>query len=118
VGKKVTHVRSIVLDLLLTLITFGLFNLWVQYKQMLAVNAMLGENRYSFLMWLLLTIVTVGLYHIYHEYRMSADIARKLGLNPGQDGLISVLLTALGLWVVADAIQQSQINRYFGSERL
>lgn len=35
------HVRNIVHDLILTLITFGLFNLYVQSRQMRAVNALL-----------------------------------------------------------------------------
>jgi len=119
VGKEVSpHVRSIAFDLVLTIITFGLFNLWVQHKQMQAVNAMLGEPRYSFWLWLLFTIVTAGLYHIYHEYRISSDIAHKLAVEPGQEALRSVILTCLGLWIVEDAIQQSQINRYFGARHL
>lgn len=112
------HVRSIVKDLVLTLITFGLYNLWVQKKQIEALNAMVGEERYHFWMWLLLTLVTCGLYHIYHEYRISTDIARKLEQNPGQDGLIAVILSAMGLWIVVDAIQQSQINRYYGANHV
>lgn len=112
-------VRSIPKDLILTLITFGIFNLHVQSRQMQAVNAMLKEERYNFWMWLLVTIITMGLYHIYHEFRMSDDIARVLGKPEGNsDGLVSVLLTACGLFIVADAIQQSQINRYFGSQQL
>ena len=112
------HVRSIAMALILTVLTFGLFNLWVQHKQMQAVNAMLGEKRYSFLLWALFTAVSFGLYHIYHEYRISTDIARKLSEAPGQEGLRSVILTCLGLWIVEDAIQQSQINRYFGAHQL
>lgn len=118
-GRAARHVRSIALDLIFTLLTFGLFNLYVQNRQMKAVNAMLGDDRYHFWMWLLLTIITVGIYHVYHEYRKSVDIARAMGDGNGQnEGLISVILTAFGLFIVADAIQQSQINRYFGSTKL
>lgn len=118
VDGQSAHVRNIALDLILTLITFGLFNLRVQSRQMLAVNAMLREEKYSFWMWLLFTIVTFGLYHIYHEYRKTADIARVHGEANSYEPLITVLLTMFGLFFVADAIQQAQINRYFGSTRL
>ncbi|MGF1509567.1 MAG: DUF4234 domain-containing protein [Myxococcota bacterium] len=101
---------------MLTLITCGLFNFFVQYKQMRAINAMLQQERYHFLPWLLLTFVTCGLYHIYHEYRKSTDVARALGDESSNEGLIALILSVFGLVIVVDAIQQSQINRYFGSE--
>lgn len=112
------HVRSIPLDIILTLITFGLFNLYVQNRQMKAVNVMIREERYSFWLWLLLVIVTGGLYHIYHEYRMSNDIAKAMGDSSTNEGILAVVLTVCLLWIVADAIQQSHINRYFGSHKL
>lgn len=111
------HIRNIAIDILLTLLTCGLFNLVVQYKQIRAVNYMVREERYSFGMWLLLTLVTCGLYHIYHEYRKSSDIAAVTG-RPETEAVVNLILTIFGLSVVADAIQQSQINGYFGSTQL
>lgn len=104
--------------LVLTLVTCGLYNFYWQYQQMLAVNEMLGEQKYSFWLWLLLTIVTCGLYHVYHEYRMSEDIARLCERPDKNDGLVSLLLTLFALSIVADAIQQSHINAYFGDTSL
>ena len=118
IGVSSPHIRSIILDIVLTLITFGLFNLWVQYKQMQAVNDLLQESKYSFLLWLILTIITFGLYHIYHEYRMARDITTKSQGSDQALALICVVLTIFGLWVVADAIQQAEINRYYGSSKL
>ena len=112
------HIRSIVTDLVLTVITCGLFNLYVQYVQINAVNDILKSEKYSFILWFLLTLITCGLYHIYHEYRMTLDIANALGFKDSHEPLISIVLTALGLGIVADAIQQSLINRYYGSETL
>ncbi|MCB0417756.1 MAG: DUF4234 domain-containing protein [Bdellovibrionales bacterium] len=111
-------VRSIAFDLVLTVLTFGLFNLFVQYRQIKTVNVMLGYKRYSFLKWFLLCLITFGLYHIYHEYRKSTDIAKVMQEPESMEPLISLILTALALPWVADAIQQVQINRYFGSETL
>ncbi len=112
------HVKNIALCLVLSLITCGIYNLYWQYQQILAVNDMLLEEKYSFWHWLLLTFVTCGLYHIYHEYRMSEDIARVCERREKNDGLVSLLLTIFALSMVADAIQQSHINAYFGDEAL
>jgi hypothetical protein len=112
------HVRSIVLDLVLTLLLCGLWNLVVQHRQMRAVNAMLKQDRYHFIPWLFFSLITCGLYHIYHEYRKSSDICHVMGTPDSSEPVISVLLTALGFHVVADAIQQTHINRFYGSEKL
>ena len=112
------HVRSIPHDLVFTILSCGLFNLWVQAKQMEAVNDMLGEDRYVWLHWFLLTLVTCGLYHVYHEYRKTVDIDECLGNLGSSEPIISVLLTVVGLSWVGDAIQQSHINRFYGDERL
>ena len=112
------HVRNIALDLVLALVTCGLFNLWVQARQMDAVNAMLGEERYRFLPWFLLTLLTCGLYHVYHEYRFSSDIAAMLGPEAASLPMISLLLSLFGLTIVADAIQQSHINAHHGARGL
>jgi len=112
------HVRNIVLDLVFTVLTCGLFNFYVQYKQIQAVNDMLKQERYSFLFWILFCLITCGLYHIYHEYCKSGDVARMLKKDEGSAGLIAVILTFLGLWAVNDAIQQVDINHYYESKSL
>lgn len=112
------HIRNIAFDIVVTILTCGLFNLYVQYKQIDAVNHMLGNSKYSFLMWLLFTILTCGLYHIYHEYRMSTDIAERLEKPSDNAGLIAILLTIFGLSIALDAIQQSEINKFYGDQNL
>jgi len=112
------HVRSIAIDIILTLVTCGLWNLFVQYKQINSVNQMINVQKYSFLPWLLLTFITFGLYHIYHEFRKSEDIDRCIGVEGSNLPLITLVLTIFGLSIVADAIQQASINRYFGEHGL
>jgi hypothetical protein len=115
---KNQHVRNIALDIILTIITCYIYNLYVQYKQMEAVNDMLKEEKYSFIFWLLFTILTCGFYHIYHEYRKSSDIARLRGKDEGTAGLTAVVLTLFGMFIICDAIQQSEINTYYGHQQL
>jgi uncharacterized membrane protein YGL010W len=111
------HVRNIALDIILCLITCYIYNIYWQYRQMQALNAMLKTEKYSFVTWLLLTIVTCGLYHIYHEYRKSADLDKVLG-RESMEPLAVLLLAIFGLGLIGDAIQQSSINSYFGNDDL
>lgn len=111
-------VRSIALDLILTVVTCGLYNLYVQYAQMRSLNRILGVAKYSFGMWGVLCLLTCGLYHIYHEYRMSKDIYEAI---PGVESylpVLSALACVLGGHIIVDAVQQFYINRYFGSESI
>ena len=112
------HIRSVALGIILTLVTFGLYGFWWQHKKMRAVNQMLGKKKYGFLLWLLFCVLTLGLYHIYHQYRMSEDVATARGRSESNDGLIAVVLCIFGLTLLVDAIQQSQINGYYGSQDL
>lgn len=108
------HIRNIALDIILTLLTCGLFYFYIQYVQMLAVNDMLQKQKYNYLLWFVLVLVTCGLYHMYHEYIKSVDIARCLKMTDSQtQGFLSLFLTFFGLAIITDAIQQTQINEYF-----
>ena len=118
IGMPSEHIRNIAVDIILTLLTLYIYNLWVQHKQMLAVNTMLRQNKYSFWTWALLSLITCGIYHVYHEFRKSEDISRVIGRPNSNDGLISLILTIIGLGMISDAIQQSRINEYFGSTAL
>lgn len=112
------HVRSIGKDIIFTILTCGLFNIYVQSRQIKAVNAMMREEKYNFLHWSLFTLLTCGIYHIYHEYRKSTDIALTMKDHDRNEGLVSLLLTIFGMSLIADAIQQTHINRHFGSAKL
>ncbi|MCB0356780.1 MAG: DUF4234 domain-containing protein, partial [Bdellovibrionales bacterium] len=88
------------------------------YKQMESVNFMLKQEKYSFLPWAILTLITCGLYHVYHEYRMTQDICRVLGEPNSNEPLVNLVLSLFALSIVADALQQALINRYFGDDDL
>ena len=109
------HVRNIAIDIILTIISFGMFNIWVQYKQMEAVNDMIGRKKYGFLKWAILTLLTFGIYHFIHEYMKSRDIEISLGNEDPAMPVLNLILTVFVLWWVGDAIQQLRINEYFGA---
>ena len=110
----VRFARSIALDIVLTIFLCGLWNIWVQARQMDALNFLLREPRYNFWKWLLLCLITCSLYHIYHEYKMSKDLCLLMGRSESDRPLIHLVLTCVGLSIVVDALQQSEINDLLG----
>jgi hypothetical protein len=114
-GEESRHHASIPLYLILTILTAFLFNLYWNYRQMVACNELLGRREFGFLTWLLLTLLTCGLYHLFYQYKMGAaivEIEHERGL-PVSEGLplLSVVAAILGVGIVADCIHQHEINR-------
>jgi len=109
--------KNIVLCVILSFITFGIYNLFWQNHQMKVWNRLLGHEKYGFWKWILLTIITFGIYHIYHEYIMGDDlvkIQKRLGHEPTQYlPLLSVGLAVVALPIVADAIQQHELHKLY-----
>jgi hypothetical protein len=79
------------------------------------MNTLLGREEFDFVKWLLLSMLTCGLYHIYYEYKMGSELQIWLAqngyaVNPNL-GLVGLVLSCIGLTIVADAIYQSELNR-------
>lgn len=109
------YTANIALYLVLTLVTFFLFNLYWNYRQMQACNELLERDEFSWLLWIVLSILTFGLYHFYYQYKMGSainEIQLRYGL-PYADGLplLSVISAILGFGVVADCIHQHELNK-------
>jgi Domain of unknown function (DUF4234) len=106
---------NIPLYLILTILTCGIFNLYWNYRQMEACNALLNRREFNFWTWLLLTILTCGIYHIFYQYKMGAAIVELQHLL-NRDlfdklPIISVLVTIIGFSIVVDCIHQHEINK-------
>ncbi len=108
------HSANIAFYLIFTILTFGIFNLYWNFRQMRSCNELLGRQEFSFGLWLLLVIVTCGLYHLYYQYTMGAAIneIQRLQDLPETDGLpvLSLIAAVLGVGVVADCIHQHELN--------
>lgn len=106
---------EIAAGIIFTVITCGLYNIYWNYRQMKAMNHLLGREEYQFLMWLILSIVTCGLYHIYYEYKMGSDLLNWLkehgrSASPNLP-ITGLLLSVFGLTVIVDAIYQHELNK-------
>jgi len=102
--------RSIALDLILTILLCGLWNLIVQHKQIETLNYLLKEERYSFWKIYLLSLLTCGIYFIFHEYKKAEEITKITGKDSDSDPILAVVLSILGLSIAFDAIAQSKLN--------
>lgn len=106
---------GIALGIVLSLVTCGLYNIYWNYKQFRAMNALLGREEFSFVMWILLSIVTCGLFHIYYEYKMGAELQAWLKANGYEVtpnlAIVGLVLSCFGMTIVADAVYQHELNR-------
>lgn len=112
-------IESIIADIVLTIITLGIWNLWVQLRQIYDVNQLLGQKKFpeSILKLLFFTLITLGFYFIYHEIMMTRALHR---LNYGKSyfllNIIVGFLTFFGLWFIVDSYQQNLLNRYIENQ--
>jgi hypothetical protein len=109
------HHVDIVAGIIFSVITCGLYNIYWNYRQMKAMNVLLGREEFNFAKWAILTLVTCGIYHIYYEYRMGAELQawltqNGLPVNPHL-AITGLILSIFGLTVVADAIYQNELNK-------
>lgn len=110
--------NSFLLDIILTILSCGLWNIWVQYRQMKDINMILQKKTYRFSLTILFTICTLGLYFWYHEYRLTKELHELNGLYDLK--LIEIfvpLLTFFGLWFLVDSYQQDLLNTKIANDQ-
>ncbi len=112
------------MDIVLSLLTFSLWNIWVQYRQIKTVKQLFPDHKMPSIMVItLLSIVTLGLYFIYHEYSLTRFLHIKTeGRRIVWIEVSAGVLTLLGLWFLVDSYQQDSINQIldnrYGQEQL
>lgn len=111
------YASNIALDIILSIVTCGIYWFFWQARQMRALNYLLKEQRFSFLLWFLVSLITCFLFNIYYEYIMAqaiVEIQKKQGRVLSNDlPILSLLLSLFGLHIITDAIQQHEINKFF-----
>ena len=110
-------VRNIVVSLILTILTCGIYDLYWNAKQMKTMNGLLEREELFFWTWLLISIITCGLFHLYYEYKMGlalVEIQEKYDMRVDTNlPLISLGLSIFGFSFVVDAIHQNEINKVY-----
>ena len=108
---------SLLGDVILTILTFGLWNFYIQYRQIHFVNKIrINDGLPSVFFIVVFSIFTFGLYFCYHEYKLTKKLHEVTG---HEDQLIVEILAAVitffGLWFVVDLYQQYLINIFVES---
>jgi hypothetical protein len=104
--------RNVALDLILTILLCGLWNLVVQYHHIETINALLREQKYSFAKLALFSVLTCGVYYVYHQYMKARDFQNIMGRPNDSDPILAAVLAISGLNFIYDAILQTKINEY------
>lgn len=111
--KKQIKKRNIALCIIFTLITCGIY--WLYWVCCLAddVNEITGHQD-DIAGWkvLLFDILTCGIYGIYWSYKLGKKLGEKAGDTSGNKGILFLVLSILGLNIVALCIAQSEVNDY------
>ena len=107
--------RSIVKAVIFSIITCGLYGIYWFIKLTDEAHEAAGrQTTASGVMAFLFTIVTCGIYMLYWMFKMGETLneaKRRRGMNAdGNDGIMSLLLSCVGLAIVSEALIQSTLN--------
>lgn len=110
------EVRSIVLCIILSLVTCGIYSLyWIYVLAEDMKRASRDPNAPSGGMVLLLSIVTCGIYQLFWMYRQGETIDRikqSIGVFSNNTGIIYLVLSLFGLSIVSMALMQDELNKF------
>lgn len=105
--------RDLVINLLLTIFTCGLYGLVWFIIITDDVNTASNEDEASGAMSLLLTIITCGLYGIYWSYRMGKQLYRakeKRNMVASDNSILYLILSIINLSIVNYCLIQLDLN--------
>lgn len=105
---------SLIRDIILTILTFGLWNFYIQYRQIHFVNKIrINDGVPSVFFIFIFSIFTFGIYFCYHEYKMTKKLHEVVGFHDQQVvEILAAVITFIGLWFIVDLYQQYLINNF------
>lgn len=107
--------RNPVSVLLLSLVTCGIYSLYLIYQISKEVRDFRGDSSIDPGLELLLCIITCSLYEIYWYYkygRLVFDMEQRVGVSGASDmSLILLLLPIFGFGIVSLLLLQTELNR-------
>lgn len=112
--------KSVIKDIILTILTFGIWNIYVQIRQIHETNQLIGKDKIPhFIVVFLLSILTLGIYFAYHEYCLTKELHK---LNYGKRfelvEYVMAFSTFFGFWFFVDSYQQTLINKYIDDKNI
>jgi len=104
--------RSIAKAIILSIVTFGIYEIYWFIKMTNEVAEITGDhNNASGGMAFFLTLITGGIYGIFWAYKMGEKLDRHEGATKGDRALIYLILQVVGLGIVTFCMIQDSINK-------
>ncbi len=107
--------RSIVMIIILSLITCGIYGLYWIVKVTDEAKILSNKDTPSGALTLLLSIITCGIYMIYWNYQMGKNMyeaGQKYGINIEDNSIIYLVLSLIGLGIVSECLMQNDLNKF------
>ena len=108
--KNVIKERNIVIAIILSLITCGIYFIYWMIKVNDEVLELSGKKGSSGLVVFILHLVTFGIYGFYWAYKMGECVDKMKDVQNGYTSILYLVLAILGLNVVDVALIQDAIN--------
>lgn len=112
--------RSVLMVLLLSIVTCGIYSFFWVYSTRQEMNAYLNDNSKSPELNTILAILC-SIYWLFIMYDYSSDITKmqqKAGLPVKDLALLNLLLSIFGFGIVSILIMQSQLNEIYASKSI
>ena len=108
--------REIILVILLSLITCGLYCFYWMVVTQDDLNVYTEENETPGILVLLFTLISCGIYGFFWYYKISKRIYNyqiEHGLIAGDNSVLNVLLAIFGFSLVSNCIIQNDLNKLY-----
>lgn len=105
--------REIVVAIILSIVTCGIYSIYWMYKITEEVDAYSGDNSTQPGTAILLTIVTCGIYMFYWMYKMGKltfTAKQRYGMMGNDNSVLYLVLSIVGLSLVSLCLIQNEIN--------
>lgn len=113
-GHEMVKEKNIATCVILSIVTCGIYGIiWFVALQD-DVNTLTGDFKTSGGMAFLLTLVTCGIYGIWWMYNQGSridSIKESRGIPAGNNGILYLILSILGLGIVSYCLMQNELNQ-------
>jgi hypothetical protein len=119
-GAPAGEKRDVVLPIILTFVTCGIYGIYWHYKMMSEIAADLGRTDINPVLEIVLVFVTCGIYAFFLAYKypkLVTEMQAKRGMQVNDISTVSLILAIFGLIIVSHALLQSELNKVWDATR-
>ena len=111
--------RNLVLAIILSLVTCGIYSIYWFIVMTDEANTISGDNKTSGAMAFVFTLITCGIYQFYWYYVMGKKLfeaGKRYGKDIADNSIIYLVLGIFGLGIVSYALIQSDLNKFSNAQ--